>query len=120
VGWMHMLTGEIRTVMRGMSDVGETLDAAWAADRSAIAEHEAGMGSDLLGQAFKGVYATAAQATADAAGRVGPGIMDDAAVAVRSAVEYVNADALVSEAIRAALGGGTAAEEAGRGHPGAD
>ena len=109
MGFVQMDTDEVTAAMGTLSTVGESLGAAWGADHGTITGHEAGIGTDVLGQAFRMVYRAPSQATAAAADRVGPAIVADAEVATRSATEYAAADSSGAEAIgRSGRGGARA------------
>jgi hypothetical protein len=107
-GFAHMDTGAVLPIMQGLAEAGRTLGGAWQGSRATIAEKEGGIGSDVLGQAFRSVYTAPSTAMRDAADRIPGAIVTDSAVGTQCAADYQAADARGAAAFpsRSAGGGG--------------
>ncbi|MGQ0840747.1 hypothetical protein [Actinokineospora sp.] len=77
-GFMHMETSGTEGFMNGLSQTGQHLASTWQRGKSTIADGESGIGSDLLAQAFRGVYLPASTAARQAADQVPASILADA------------------------------------------
>jgi hypothetical protein len=78
--------------MRGLARHGEQLATDWRSTKSAIAGSEGGIGGDLLGQAFRGLYLADSAAVREAADRVPDSIMTDASLGHHATSDYVGSD----------------------------
>ncbi|RKR91896.1 hypothetical protein BDK92_6324 [Micromonospora pisi] len=92
-GYAQMNTGAVLPILRGLAESGRTLDSGWSNSRAAIADSEPGIGADLLGQAFRSVYAELSTATRQAGERLPAAILSDAATGERCVADYRAADA---------------------------
>lgn len=97
MGHAHMDLAGAAAAMNRLAADGQELASGWAGAQSAIAAGEAGIGGDVLGQAFRGVYAEQGAALREAAGAM-PGLLgEDAAVGSRAVADYREADVSSSE-----------------------
>lgn len=78
--------------MHGLSQHGQQLGTAWQGTKSAIAGSEGGIGGDLLGQAFLGVYLPDSTAVRAAADKVPNSIMTDASLGHHATNDYQSTD----------------------------
>jgi hypothetical protein len=88
----EMDTEGVASVMRALTDNGRSLDTAWQSGKAAVSAHEPGIGTDLLGQAFRADYTPDSQAVRDSADWVPKAIRADAEVGTASAADYLAAD----------------------------
>jgi hypothetical protein len=89
---IDMAPTETAREMRGLSQHGQQLGTDWQSTKSAIAGNEGGIGGDLLGQAFRGVYLPDSTAVRTAADQVPDSIMTDAALGHHATADYVSSD----------------------------
>lgn len=82
----------LQDAMSLLADTGRTLDADWQSGKPAIAGHEGGIGSDVLAQAFHGIYDSSRTTVTAAADRLPRAILADADVGTQSAADYVAGD----------------------------
>lgn len=92
-GFVHMDTGGVASVMTALSESGRALGTAWQGSSAAITANEAGIGSDVLGQAFRASYATESTALRDTADRVPTAMLADAEAGAGCVADYRAADA---------------------------
>lgn len=88
-----MRPAEAAREIHGLGQHGQQLGAAWQSAKSAIAGNEGGIGNDVLGQAFRGVYARDSEAVRQAADQVPPAIITDAGLGRQATNDYTNTDA---------------------------
>jgi hypothetical protein len=85
---IDMLPTETAREMHGLSQHGQQLGTAWQGTKSAIAGNEGGIGGDILGQAFRGVYLPDSTAVREAADKVPDSIMTDAGLGQHATNDY--------------------------------
>lgn len=90
---IHMEQSATGREMRALSDLGTRLGSAWQSTRSAIEGNEGGIGSDLLGQAFRGGYLPDSTSVREAADLLPDAIMTDAALGNAAVADYGATDA---------------------------
>jgi hypothetical protein len=89
---IEMAPAETARELHGLAHHGQRLDTDWQSTKSAIAGNEGGIGGDLLGQAFLGVYLSDSAAVRAAADTVPAAIMNDAALGHHATADYVSTD----------------------------
>ena len=90
---IKMDTAGVLHEMVRLRDNGETLDRAWSAARATIDGNDAGIGADLLGSTFRGVYAPDHTRVQDLANGVPPMMSASAQIGEQCAYWYRAADA---------------------------
>jgi hypothetical protein len=103
--FVHLETDLAEPVMRGLTAVGDELDGAWQSCRAEIDAGEAGIGGDMLGQAFRGVYGGAAEQLRAGAGRMPGSLSESGGVGLACCADYLEADRRAAAAMPAAAGG---------------
>jgi hypothetical protein len=104
--FVHMVTEAVEPVMQGLTGMGEELDGGWRSSRAEIDAGEAGIGGDLLGQAFRGVYDGAGTALRDNADRLPQQVRSTGEAGMAGVTDYVTADARAAGAMPVAGAGG--------------
>lgn len=95
---IDMAPTETAREMHGLAQHGQQLGTDWQSTKSAIAGNEGGIGGDVLGQAFLGVYLPDSTAVRTAADGVPDSIMTDAALGHHATADYVAGDSGAGEA----------------------
>jgi hypothetical protein len=104
--FIHMVTEAVEPVMRGLTGMGDELDGGWRSSRAQIDAGEAGIGGDLLGQAFRGVYDGAGAALRDGADRLPQQVRSTGEAGMAGVADYVTADDRAAAGMPAAGAGG--------------
>jgi hypothetical protein len=85
---INMAPAETSREVRGLSQHGQQLGTDWGSAKSAIAGNEGGIGTDVLGQAFRGVYLPDSTAVRGSADKVPDAIMTDASLGNQAVGDY--------------------------------
>ncbi|WUI04102.1 hypothetical protein OHR68_20660 [Spirillospora sp. NBC_00431] len=96
---MHMRPEAVAGSMRQLDGEAQRLGGAWGAIKNGILADEAGIGGDMLGQAFRGAYAPAATEATQAADTTVTALAEDATVGNACAADYCQGDQRAREAI---------------------
>lgn len=99
-GFLQMDPEGVEPIMRTLSDNGRQLGTAWRASQTTITGNEPAIGSDLLGQAFRGIYQAGSTAAQEAAAVIPESIMADAEVGNQCCADYIAADQRSCHAFR--------------------
>lgn len=89
---IDMMPTDTAREMQGLSQHGQQLGTDWQGTKSAIAGNEGGIGGDILGQAFRGVYLPDSTVVREAADKVPNSIMTDAALGHHATNDYQTTD----------------------------
>ncbi|MFD0204000.1 MULTISPECIES: hypothetical protein [Saccharothrix] len=101
-GHVHMDVAGLRDAVGGLEERGRGLLDSWRTRQQAIGAFEAGIGSDVLGQAFRGIYTAPSTALRAAADGVPRALVEDAEIGRRCAEDYRAADRSAADAFRSA------------------
>jgi hypothetical protein len=97
--FIHMDTDMIETVMRGLTGAGEDLDGGWRASRAEVESGEAGIGGDVLGQAFRGAYEAPSRMLRSRADELPPALRTAADNGMACCTDYVAAEGRAAAAM---------------------
>jgi hypothetical protein len=90
--FIHMDTEIVEPVMHGLTGAGDELDGGWNSCRAQVDSGEAGIGQDVLGQAFRGVYEGAGAALRSSADRMPRSLRAAAETGMACCSDYAAAD----------------------------
>jgi hypothetical protein len=101
-GFIQMDTEMVEPVMHGLTGTGEELDVGWKSCRAQVDSGEAGIGADVLGQAFRGGYEAAGAALRGTAGTLPSSLRAAAGNGMACCADYLAADARAAAGMPAA------------------
>jgi hypothetical protein len=87
--------------LKTLAGLGERLGESWHSSEQWIVSGEAGIGGDVLGQAFRAGYDTDATAVRDAARRIPASITENALMGRQALFDYQTMDAHYARDLRA-------------------